>query len=742
MRRRRTLLTVLAGTVATAAAGTALMLAPVTASAADSVFYVDPDTQAARWVAANSGDSRMPVIRDRVASVPQGRWFTQNNPSTVAGEVSAFTSAAQAAGKIPILVVYNIPNRDCSGASAGGMPNHTAYRAWIDQVANGLGGRPATIILEPDVLPIMTNCQSAAQQQETRASMAYAGKRLKQGSAQARVYFDIGHSAWLSAGEAASRLVAADIANSADGISVNVSNYRFTSTEISYAKAIIQATGISRLQAVIDTSRNGNGPLGSEWCDPAGRAIGTPSTNQTGDAKIDAFLWIKLPGEADGCIAGAGQFVPQRAYDLAIAAPQTSTTTTSPVDTQAPSVPGTPSATLINANTVGLSWSASSDNFGVTGYDIFRATGSSGGSFAQVGTSTSSSFTNTGLPINTTFRYQVRARDAAGNLSGFSGTVTVTTGTTCTPPPPPAVNLTSTGVTSSSVSLQWTVTVPSGNTCVPVGYNIMRAPGASGGTFTQVGSTNTLIPATFTDTGVTPSTTYRYQVVARDAAGNLSSPSNTITVTTSGTVTCTLPPIALGPLTAPTVAATSVGLQWTGPTSTQPGCLTYEILRAPGSSGGTFAVVGTTTGLTFTDSGLTPGTTFRYQVRASLAGLGSTNIVTVTTLTTTTTTPPPGGCSVAYRIVNAWPGGFQGEISVRNTGTTSISSWTVTLVFPSGVTITQMWGGTYSPSSGTVTVRPMSYTATVGPGQSVVAGFLANASGSAGATPTATCSTP
>jgi endoglucanase len=67
----------------------------------------------------------------------------------------------------------------------------------------------------------------------------------------------------------------------------------------------------------VDTSRNGNGPSGSEWCDPPGRRIGTPSTTSTGDGQIAAFLWVKLPGEADGCIAGAGQFVPQRAYELA-----------------------------------------------------------------------------------------------------------------------------------------------------------------------------------------------------------------------------------------------------------------------------------------------------------------------------------------------------------------------------------------------------------------------------------------
>jgi endoglucanase len=307
--------------VLTAALAAALAQAgPAAAAPADSAYYVDPATNAAKWVAANPNDSRTPVIRDRIAAVPQARWFTTTNTSTVRGEVSSFVGAAAAAGKIPILVVYDIPNRDCGGASGGGAPSHSAYRAWIDEVAAGLAGRPAAIVLEPDVLPLMTNCQDAGQQNETKASMAYAGKKLKAGSSQAKVYFDIGHSAWLSPAEAAARLRGADVSNSADGISTNVSNYRRTSDEVAFAKNVLNAVGDSRLRAVVDTSRNGNGPAGSEWCDPAGRAIGTPSTTSTGDAQIDAFLWVKLPGEADGCIAGAGQFVPQRAYDLAVAA--------------------------------------------------------------------------------------------------------------------------------------------------------------------------------------------------------------------------------------------------------------------------------------------------------------------------------------------------------------------------------------------------------------------------------------
>jgi endoglucanase len=285
---------------------------------ADAAFYVDPDTAAARWVAANPGDRRAGVISDRIAAVPQARWLTRNDTSTVRAEVAAFVGAAAAAGKIPILVVYNIPNRDCSGASAGGMPDHEAYQRWIDRVAAGLAGRPATVILEPDVLPLMSNCLDRSQQAQVQASMAYAVGRLKAASATAKVYVDAGHSNWLPPAEMARRLGPAGIRD-ADGIATNVSNYRATRDEVAYAKKVLSALGVARLRAVVDTSRNGNGPRGDEWCDPKGRATGTPSTTRTGDPKIAAFLWVKLPGESDGCIAGAGQFVPDRAYQLATA---------------------------------------------------------------------------------------------------------------------------------------------------------------------------------------------------------------------------------------------------------------------------------------------------------------------------------------------------------------------------------------------------------------------------------------
>jgi mannan endo-1,4-beta-mannosidase len=95
-------------------------------------------------------------------------------------------------------------------------------------------------------------------------------------------------------------------------------------------------------------------------------------------------------------------------------------------DTTPPSTPGTPTASGVTSTGLTLSWAASTDNVGVTGYDVFRAAGS--GSFALVGSSPSATYTDSGLTPSTTYRYQVRARDAAGNLSANSGIVTATTG--------------------------------------------------------------------------------------------------------------------------------------------------------------------------------------------------------------------------------------------------------------------------------------------------------------------------
>ncbi|RKS04690.1 endoglucanase [Nocardiopsis sp. Huas11] len=327
MSRTRTAIGAALGSLTALVAGAALLGTP-SAAAAEPEFYVNPDTSAAVWARENPGDPRAEVIADRIASVAQATWFTEHNPGEVRADVDAVVSAADARGQAPILVVYNIPGRDCGNHSGGGAPSHEAYRAWVEEVAAGLEGRPATIVLEPDALPLVSACSDPS---ELLASMAHAGQALMEGSSEARVYFDIGHSAWLDPQEAADLLNGADIADSAHGIATNTSNYNWTDDEVAFAESVIAATGVSGLGAVVDTSRNGNGPApDEEWCDPPGRMIGTPSTTSTGHPLVDAFIWTKLPGEADGCIAPAGRFVPQAAYDMAVDAPPAPTDPTEP----------------------------------------------------------------------------------------------------------------------------------------------------------------------------------------------------------------------------------------------------------------------------------------------------------------------------------------------------------------------------------------------------------------------------
>jgi chitodextrinase len=268
--------------------------------------------------------------------------------------------------------------------------------------------------------------------------------------------------------------------------------------------------------------------------------------------------------------------------------------------------------------------------------------------------------------------------------------------------------------------------------CNPAGFNVMRAPGTSGGTFTlvaQIGFTET-----FADTTVTPGTTYRYQVRARSANGLVSGPSNTVQVSTP-TACLLIPPPAPGNLTAVNVTAVSVGLTWA--VTAAPGCLlTYEILRAPGVSGGTFTTVGTTPGNGFTDTGLTPGTTYRYQGRTrDQAG----NLSALSNTVTVTTSPGTGGCSATYRVANAWGGAFQGEVVVTNSGTSPIGGWRVTLSLSSGASITQIWGGRTSQTTSPYTVTNESWNGALAPNAMTTFGFNANVSGSTGATGTVTC---
>ncbi|MFL1904461.1 glycoside hydrolase family 6 protein [Streptomyces tauricus] len=283
-------------------------------------LYRHSDSQVLDWVRANPDDPRRPVIESRIADRPAAVWFADYTPSNITSRVRAVTSAGAAKGGVPVVVPYAIPDRDCGGASQGGAPDLGAYDGWIEKFAAGLGTREVVVILEPDAIA-QSDCLSEGERTARFNALARAGRVLKAANPKARVYFDAGHSDWNSPGKQAGLLRRAGAASAAssDGIFSNVSNFNRTDEEVAYVRRTLDALGgPGSLGAVIDTSRNGNGaPADGEWCDPAGRKLGQAPTLRTGEAGVDAYLWVKLPGESDGCRGKPGTFTPDYAYDLA-----------------------------------------------------------------------------------------------------------------------------------------------------------------------------------------------------------------------------------------------------------------------------------------------------------------------------------------------------------------------------------------------------------------------------------------
>ncbi|CAL9455828.1 Endoglucanase A [Streptomyces sp. enrichment culture] len=287
-------------------------------AAGSSPFWTDPESPAARqaqlWKRQGRGQDAE-LIR-RIADQPVALWPAGGTDP--APTVRAAASAAGREGKTAVLVAYNIPHRDCGGHSAGGAADGNAYREWIGTFADALGEAEALVVLEPDALAhVVDGCTPDEYHAEREELLGEAVARLKQ-QPNTKVYLDAGNAGWIPE---PSRLVEplkrAGI-EQADGFALNVSNFQTTEVTTEYGVRLAGALGGKHF--IIDTSRNGNGPLSGAWCNPPGRALGTPPTTGTGEPIVDAFLWIKRPGESDGTCEGgpaAGRWWPEYALELA-----------------------------------------------------------------------------------------------------------------------------------------------------------------------------------------------------------------------------------------------------------------------------------------------------------------------------------------------------------------------------------------------------------------------------------------
>lgn len=277
--------------------------------------YADPDSRAARAAAeaATAGQDDAARIFTRLGETPSGVWLTPEEfpPGQVGAKVAAVVAAAATAGKVPVLVVYGIPDRDCSGGfSSGGLPA-AAYGPWVQEIAEEAGG--AVAVVEPDALATAVECDNRRQR---LSLIGDAVARLR--DAEVSTYVDGGHSHWISPEALASLLREVGV-ETVRGFATNVSNYQTDEDERAYAEQLSGLLGGTHY--VIDSGRNGRGSS-EEWCNPPDRAFGREPQAVDDGTGLDAYLWVKPPGESDGECGGgppAGEFWPERALTMASA---------------------------------------------------------------------------------------------------------------------------------------------------------------------------------------------------------------------------------------------------------------------------------------------------------------------------------------------------------------------------------------------------------------------------------------
>src|SRR2546426_10039207 len=215
-------------------------------------------------------------------------------------------------------------------------------------------------------------------------------------------------------------------------------------------------------------------------------------------------------------------------------------------DTTPPSTPTNVTAAVVSASEIDVSWTASTDNVGVTGYSVERCPGSACTNFTQISTPGGTSYSDPGLAANTSYRYRVRATDAAGNLSSYSS---IASATTPTPPDttPPTVSINSPS-NSSSVSATIMVSATASDNVGVVGVQFILDG-------TNLGAEVMTAPYAVTwNTTTALNGSHSLTAVARDAAGNQTI-SSTVAVTAANAVSPPPPPPTPGPVPAPTPTA-------------------------------------------------------------------------------------------------------------------------------------------------------------------------------------------
>jgi len=312
-------------------------------------FYLNPDYVKEVEAAAAASPAHAALLR-KVEAYPTAVWL---DSIASAQQVSRHLDGAQkqqgdgkesAQPVLSVFVVYDLPNRDCSAKSSSGelaveSGGEARYqKEFIDVIAAQFAAHPAqriAAIIEPDSLPnVATNLnvpKCAASEQAYRRSIAYAISRLS--LPHVSLYLDAAHAGWLGWDPNRTKIAtifkevleAAGGADKVRGFATNVSNYNVVRgddgktlepsnpcpDEMSYVEALADSlgdVGIKGKGFIIDTSRDGRPGIRTRWgswCNVKGAGLG--ERPRAAPAKlVDAYFWVKPPGESDGTSNDAG----------------------------------------------------------------------------------------------------------------------------------------------------------------------------------------------------------------------------------------------------------------------------------------------------------------------------------------------------------------------------------------------------------------------------------------------------
>lgn len=312
--------------------------APAVNPFADAEMYPNPDYAKSVESVAPQFPKQAAALK-KLATIPSAVWLDNiGKLESLPRHLDAALAREKQAGRpvVPVFVVYDLPGRDCAAEASNGelaLADAARYkREYIDVIAAHFKARPnqrIVAVIEPDSLAnLATNMgleKCAAANPIYRENVAYAVAKLS--LPNVFLYLDAAHGGWLGWKHSLDAMAAIlkDVlarAGGADrirGFAVNVSNYnpvrrpgakRGAPTdpapdEMGYVEDLakgLAAVGITNKGFIIDTSRNGKVALDrlpGNWCNIKGAGLG-PRPQVAPAPLVDAYFWIKVPGESDG----------------------------------------------------------------------------------------------------------------------------------------------------------------------------------------------------------------------------------------------------------------------------------------------------------------------------------------------------------------------------------------------------------------------------------------------------------